>query len=111
MRLNAAIKQNHNIDNASIIPEGKGYILIPAANDMGYVPIKAYHSPHLTFTLIGENCIMGETKREWERFKLQVIHKHLHQSTFTLIGKHTRMHQLDITIDGILINDQCFLWT
>ena len=35
MRLNATIKQSDHGNNASIIPEGEGYLLIPAANDVG----------------------------------------------------------------------------
>ena len=108
IRLNAAMKQSNNDNNASIIPEGEGYLLIPAANDVGYVPVKAYFSPHLTSTLIGENCSMGNTKRERKRFRSQVIHKQLQQSNFTLICKHSRTSTQDITIDGVLINGQCF---
>ena len=108
IRLNAAIKQSNYDNNASIIPEGEGYLLIPAASTVGYVPVKAYFSPHLTSTLIGENCIMGHTKQERKRFSSQVIHKYLQQSHFTLVCKHTCTSNQDITIDGVLINGQCF---
>ena len=63
--LSSSSNNNNNINNdnnASIIPKGEGYLLTPAANKVGYVPVKAYFSPHLTSTLIGENCIMGNTK-------------------------------------------------
>ena len=42
IRLNAAIKQGSNNSNASIIPEREGYLLTPAINTDGYVPVKAY---------------------------------------------------------------------
>ena len=74
----------------------------------GYVPIKAFYSPHLTSTLIGETCIMGETKHQRAQYKSQIIHKHLHESNFTLICEHQHTRRKYIIIDGVLIDDQCF---
>ena len=45
IRLTAAIDNGN--DNA-IIPEGEGYLLIPANNKQGHIQIKAYYSPSLT---------------------------------------------------------------
>ena len=86
----AAIDSIDEQGETGVIPEGDGYLLIPAANNTGYIPIKAVYSPHLTSTLIGENCIMGETKRERDQYTTQTITKHLNESTFTITCVHHR---------------------
>ena len=67
-----------------------------------------YYSPHLTFTVIGENCIMGESKHDRGQFKSQVIHKHLHNLNFTLVCEHHCTRHNIIIINGVLIDYQCF---
>ena len=106
VQLNAAIKQGDNDSNASIVPEDEGYLLIPASNSDGYIQVKAFYSPPLTSTLIGENSIMGETKNKRSQFKSQVIH--LNDSNFTLTCEHQHTQYKDIVIDIVLIDSQCF---
>ena len=102
----AAIDSIDEQGETGVIPEGDGYLLIPAANDTGYIPIKAVYSPHLTSTLIGENCIMGETKRERNQYTTQTITKHLNESTFSITCVHQRTKALNLQIGSVLINGQ-----
>ena len=41
IQLSAAIRKGNTDANASVIPEGEGYLLIPAMNADGYIPIQA----------------------------------------------------------------------
>ena len=55
IRLTAAID---NGNDSAIIPEGEGYLFVPANNKQGHIRVKTYYSPSLTSTLISENSIM-----------------------------------------------------
>lgn len=88
LQLTVAIKKSNSDINSSIIPEGEGYFLIPASNIVGCVPVKAYYSPYLQFTLIGENYLLGSTKRQHKQFSSQTIYKYFTQSTFSIKCTH-----------------------
>ena len=78
-RLCATIHEKNGDPNESIIPEGEGFLPVPAC------PIKAQHSPHSTSTPIGDDCIMGqENKREHDQFKTQSSTKHPLASVFSV---------------------------
>jgi len=108
VRLCAAIDRKHNDRNSSIVPEGEGYLLIPAMNIDGYIPVRAFYSPHLTSTLIGDNCIMGTSKKDHQQFATQSLVKYLSHSTFSIICHHKLKKSKDIQIDGVLIDNKCF---
>ena len=104
IRLTAAID---NGDNA-IIPEGEGYLFVPANNKQGHIRIKAYYSPSLTSTLISENSIMGSTALKRSLFKGQVIQKYFNTNNFILLCEHKLRSSRNIQIEGVLIGRQCF---
>ena len=74
--------------NSSVIPEGKGLLLIPALNRNGCIPVRAFYSPHLTSTPIGDDCVMGSTKREHDQFESQCLLKCLSTASFTMVCHH-----------------------
>ena len=85
IQLSAAIRKGNSDVNASVIPEGEGYLLIPAINTNGYIAVRAVYSPHLTSTLIGENCLMGSTKAQQDEYEYQGIQKFFDLNLFLLV--------------------------
>ena len=82
--------------------------LIPAMNADGYIPVRAVYSPHLTSTLIGENCLMGPTRADQDKYEYQGIQKFLSQSTFLITCTHKYQSSHDIQVGGILIDGKWY---
>ena len=74
---------------------------------MPTVQPQAVHSPHLTLTLIKENCLMGSTKAKQDEHECQGIQKFFSQSTFLVTCTHERLSSQDTQTGGMLINKKC----
>ena len=82
-------KQNDNIDqNSGVVPEGEGHPLIPALNENGCIPARAFCFPHLTSTLTGDNCVMGSTEKDHNQFEAQCLLKFFSTSSFSITCCH-----------------------
>ena len=76
VRLSGAITDDGG-DSKSIIPVGEGYILVPSRfPQCGVVRVKVYYSPHLTGTIINEEDLMGETKKQRQEIFGLSLHKY-----------------------------------
>ena len=61
----------------SIVPLGKGYILVPSRfPQRGYVQVKVYYSAHLTGTIINKEDTMGDAKKNCGNFSGLTLNKH-----------------------------------
>ena len=108
VRLCAAINEKKGDKNASVAPEGKGHLLVPACNHDGFTPVEEAHcSPHLTCTPIGDNCVMGLTKRDHDQFATQNHVKCLLESTFSRHCHDKINRSEDTQVDGVLLNCKC----
>ena len=76
VRLTGAITEDNGVSN-SIVPLGEGFILVPSRfPQRGYVRVKVYYSPHLTGTIINEEDLMGDTKKDRANFSGLTLHKY-----------------------------------
>ena len=65
--LTGAIIEDKDVFN-SILPLSEGYILVPSRfPQRGYVCVKVYYSPHLTGTIINEENLIGDTRKDRAR--------------------------------------------
>ena len=75
MRLTGAITKDSGMSQ-SIVPLSEGYILVPSHfPQRGFVLVKVYYSPHLTGTIINEEDLMGDTKKDRQDFSGLALHK------------------------------------
>ena len=90
--------------------KGKGCPLVPAVADRGCILVQALHSPHLTSTLMGDNCIMGATKAAQNKCNMQSLAKCFSTSSFSVRCHHKIEKSKDIQC-GWRTNQQQMLHT
>ena len=80
---------------------------MPAVNKSRCTEAQAVCSPHLTLTLIGENCLMGSAKAKQDECKCRGIQKFFTQSTFLITCTHEQLSCQDMQAGGTLVNEKC----
>ena len=62
VRLTGAIGNNQAGSPIGIVPEGDGYLHLPAPNKRGFLHVHVYYSPQLNSTLVNEHDLLGNLK-------------------------------------------------
>jgi hypothetical protein len=96
-----------------VVPEGDGFLRIPAACQRGYINVHAYYSPYLADTLISENNIMASTHEPIKNFHSQTIRKFFRDDdcltgNLTLTCAHKIAPSKNILLYGVVLGGQCY---
>ena len=94
-------------DGSDAVPEGFGYLHVPAACHDGYIAVRTFYHPSLRTTVIDERDFikgLGSQKRD---FRGETIEKHYRTGTFTYTCYHVDKPR-NIVVGGVLINDKCY---
>ena len=76
VRLTGAITKDNGVSQYFVFL-GEGYVLVPCCFPQhSYVQVKVYYSPHLTGTIVNEEDMMRDTKKDREDFSGLILHKY-----------------------------------
>ncbi|KAG7374842.1 reverse transcriptase RNA-dependent DNA polymerase [Nitzschia inconspicua] len=89
------------VQNAAVLPEGKGYIRVPAPAPYGYHDFLVYYSPLLNATLLSESDLykaLGYRRSQYSG----VSHQHFYAAGWTATAHHKLTSSKNVVLDGIM---------
>ena len=94
--------------NSTIVPEGVGYLHVPAINAYGHIAVRTFYSPALRTTVIDERDFLRFGGTKPEDFMGERIEKYCDAGTFTFHATHRRRKCQDVYVHGILRHGKCY---
>ncbi|MCE2996259.1 MAG: hypothetical protein LW863_11705 [Flammeovirgaceae bacterium] len=85
------------------IPLGVGYLHVPAKNQSGFLPIKAFYHPDIRTTVIDERDFNRAAGVNTNEYTGETISKDYDSNTFTYHSHHRETGAKDVVIHGALI--------
>ena len=90
------------------VPEGWGYLHVPAHNAAGFLAVRTFYHPSLRTTVIDERDLFRAAGHSASDIHSEKIHKYYDAGTFTYHATHKLKYTNDIIIHGILRDGKCY---
>ena len=108
VRLKAALDAN-----ASVIPEGHGYLRCRSADGQGHRDVHVYYHPNINGTLLSPTSLIESARESNRNFTGQTIHRWFSKSSLltgsmSIICHHRRSKARNIVIHGRLLGGQLY---
>ena len=93
---------------STILPEGVGYMHVPAPNGRGHIAVRTFYSPHLNTTVIDERDLLRSSRTKPSDFSGERLVKFNDTGSFIYHASHRLRHSQDVVIHGILRHGKCY---
>lgn len=94
--------------DSDALPQGFGYLHIPAPTVQGFLAIRAFYTPALCTTVIDERDIIIAAGVSPSDILSESINKHYKSATFTYRASHKLKRSLDVLLYGVLRNGKSY---
>jgi hypothetical protein len=89
-------------DGSDVVPEGHGYLHVPAGNSQGFLAVHCYYHPSLCTMVIDEHDLAWAAGHKDSDIASENLVKFHNAGTFTYHAKHKLQSSYDVVIHGIL---------
>ena len=95
-------------ENSDAVPQGYGYLHVPAHNTQGFLAVRAFYHPKLRTTVIDERDLVKAAGHKVKDVASERIEKHYEAGTFTYRAKHKLKTTNDVVLHGVLMSGKCY---
>ena len=96
------------VEGSELVPEGVGYLHIPAATAEGHIPVRTFFHPNLQTTVVNEVDLLKAGGNKPSDFSGERIEKFHDAGTCTFIASHRKRRSQDVMAHGILLHGKCY---
>ena len=96
------------VEGSDLVPEGVGYLHIPAATAEGHIPVKTFFHPNLQTTVVNEVDLLKADGNKPSDFSGERIEKFHDAGTCTFVASHRKRRSQDVMVHGILLHGKCY---
>ena len=95
-------------DNSDAVPQGYGYLHVPAHNVQGFLAVRTFYHPSLRTTVIDERDLIKAAGHKYADIASEQLQKYNSAGTFTYRATHKLKHSNDVIVHGILNSGKCY---
>jgi hypothetical protein len=93
---------------SNVLPQGVGYLHVPAPNARGHIVVHTFYSPSLHTTVINE-CDFLKSMMKPKDFSGDQLMKYNDSSSCTFHASHWLWWSQDVVVHGVLHHSTCYM--